>query len=123
MPVELPIDPSIPFQTFSTTLDGIQFGFEFFWNARADRDAGAWFFHLYTADDELIRASIKVSLGTLLGGRCADARMPNGVFKAIDLSDTDGLHAREAKLDDLGTSDNGGRVVIYFFTIAELGAL
>lgn len=123
MPVELPVEPSIPFQTFSTTLDGVQYGFDFKWVARADRDAGAWFFDIYTVDEEIIRAGVKVVLGTLLGGRCADARFPNGAFKAVDLSDTDGLHGREATLDDLGTSDNGGRVVIYFFTIAELAAL
>jgi len=110
MPVELPFEPTIPFQTFGTTLDGTQYVINVRWNDRAQ----AWFFDLLTEGEEMIRAGIRIVLGTVLGGRSADDRMPAGMLKAVDLTET----GTEATLDDLGV-----RVVVYFFTLEELAAL
>ncbi len=120
MAVELPLEPTTPNYRVGTALNGEQFIFDVRWNSRADRDpvtgedVGAWFFDLRTEGEVMIRAGIKIVLGTLLGGRCTDDRFPNGLFRAIDLTDTD----TEAKLDDLGV-----RVVVYFFTTEEYAAL
>lgn len=108
MPIALPFVPSVPSYRVSTVLDEVEYILDVRWNARD----GAWYFDLYDADEDLIRAGIKVVLGTLLGRRCADLRFPGGAIIADDTS-RDG---REATLDDIGT-----RVVVMYFDADELG--
>lgn len=113
MAVEIPFAPGVPRQRFSTVLDGIEYIFDAYWNGRAH----AWFFDLYDAEEDLIRAGIKIVLGALLGRRTADARFPAGAFIADDLS----REGRDATLNDLGTRDDGARVVVMYFSPADLG--
>ncbi len=108
--VVLPFAPSLPNQRFGTTLDDVQYLFDVRWN---ERDA-AWYFDLLAEDETPIRHGIKIVLGAALGGRVAAAAFPRGVLMAAD---TTGAGV-EPGLDDLGT-----RVVVYFFTLAELDAL
>lgn len=106
MPQQIPFAPSIPLQRFATTLGEVQFVFDANWNARDE----AWYFDLRTEDGEMIRAGVKIVLGTFLG-RTADSRAPDGFLIASDLAGT----GQDAGLDDLGT-----RVAVYFYSRDEL---
>lgn len=110
MPQIIPVQPSVPFQTFGTVLDGIQYVLNFRWNGRA----GAWYMDVLDEDEDPIRQGIAVVLGAALGRRCVDPRYPPGVIYAVDTSGT----GRDAGIDDLGS-----RVLLYFFTFAEVKAL
>lgn len=107
MPAMLPLTGSIPDYRVGTTLDGVAYILDVRWNYRDE----AWYFDLLTADEEVIRAGIKITLGAFLGARSADARMPPGYLIASDLSNSN----RDATLDDLGT-----RVVVHYFAAAEI---
>lgn len=110
MPQQIPLIPSEPFYSFTTTLDGTDYQFDVRWNARD----GAWYFDLLTVEDEMIRAGNKIVLGASPGGLSADAEFPAGLFLVLDTSG-DG---RDATFDDMGT-----RVLMYFYTDAEINAL
>lgn len=116
MPLAIPLVASVPSYRFSTTLDSFGDGSEIVpqtyvidvhWNARDE----AWYMDLLASDETPIRHGLKIVLGALIGGRCVDERFPAGCFMAVDLSG----EGREATLDDIGT-----RVVLYFYTAAEL---
>lgn len=110
MPVQLPFVPSEPNYQFATVLDGVPYIIGVRWNAR---DA-AWYMDLFAADASPICHGIKIVLGALLGRRTMDPRYPGGTLTAVDLSGKDA----DATLDDLGV-----RVVVYFYTFAELVGL
>lgn len=110
MPQTLPLTPSRPHYTFSTTLAGTDYVFTARWNARAE----TWYLDLFDVDENPIRQSMAVVLGAPLGARSAHPDFPAGAFVASDLSG----EQREAKLDDLGD-----RVQVYFYTPEELAAL
>lgn len=105
---QLPLIPSEPNYRFGTALNGKQVIIDVRWNGRDE----AWYLDLLTEDEEPIRTGMKVVLGTILGGRSANADFPVGVFVASDLSG----EGREATLDDLGV-----RVLVHFMTPEELG--
>lgn len=106
----VPFEPSIPSYRFSTTLIGKTYTIDVHWNARDD----AWYFDLLDSAGAPIVHGIKIVLGALLGGRCADERFPLGRFMACDTTDS----GTEAKFDDLGT-----RVLVYFFSFDEIDGL
>lgn len=110
MPARIPVQPSIPFQTFGAALGGVQFNFAFNWNG-VD---GAWFMDVLDEQKNPIRIGVKVVLGCLLGQRCTDPAWPLGIFQAIDTSAPIGQGV-DAGLDDIGT-----RVIVLFFTAAEV---
>ena len=110
MPVLVPFEPSTPSYRVGCTLGSLPYLFDVRWNAR---DA-AWYFDLLDADENPIYSGIKVVLGTGLGRVCTDPRFPSGTFQAIDLAGT----SRDAGIDDLGA-----RVVVYYYSAAELAAL
>ena len=110
MPNVLPFEPSVPDYRFNTTLDDIVYILDVRWNARV----GAWFFDLLDEEENMIRAGIKIVLGTLLGLRSAHADFPTGKFIAIDLANT-GL--------DAGFDDLGDRVNVYYYTAEEVDEL
>jgi hypothetical protein len=107
MPVQLPLDSLDPKYRVGITLNDVPYILDVRWN---DRD-GAWYFDMLDIDDDPIRMGIKIVLGTALGWRSTDPRFPNGGIFAEDLSG----EGRDATIDDLGT-----RVMVYYYTVAEL---
>ena len=107
MPIQIPLIPEEFFYRVSTVLDERDYIFDVRWNAR---DSG-WYFDLYDADGDLIRAGIKIMMSAFLGARSADPRYPAGTFIASDLSN----EGRDATYLDLGV-----RVVVLFYTVEEL---
>lgn len=110
MPVAIPIVPSEPNQDFSVTLDEVQYGFEFRWNAR---DA-SWYMAIFTEQQELL-ARVRVVIGTSLARRKPDERLPPGSLVAVDT--TAPAAGVDAGLDDFGT-----RVQVWYYTREELAA-
>jgi hypothetical protein len=112
---QLPFQPSIPFQNFSTTIDGTNY---LRWNARDKKvdplgniiTQGAWYFDLLDETSSPILTGIKILLGVAMGRRCEDPRWPLGVFMAQDMLNS-GI---DAGLDDLGT-----RIIVYFYPLAQ----
>ncbi len=94
---------------FDTVLAGATFTIRQRWNTR---DA-AWYLDLYDVNRDPIFQGIKVVIGTGLGRRVADPRMP-GVFVAADLETVTAGVSRDATFDDLGT-----RVRVYFYPFSE----
>jgi hypothetical protein len=107
MSVTVPLRSDLPFYRFQVELDEVTYGLAFRWNY----EAGAWFLTLYTSEDEVILAGVKVVVDWPVGSRSADPRMPPG---ALQFLDTTG--ARQ----DPGEEDLGSRVVLLYFTEAEL---
>lgn len=102
----LPLFPGEPNYRVSTSLAGKQYLLDVRWNGRDE----AWYLDISTEDGEPLRRGIKVVLGALLGGRAVDDRLPQGVFQAVDLTNS----GRDAGLDDLGD-----RVQIYFYPFED----
>lgn len=109
MPVEIPFEPTTPNYRMGVVLGGTQYIFDVRWNQRDQ----AWFFDLLAEDEDPIVSGVKIVLGTILGGRCADERMPDGIMQAEDTTGT----GTEARIDDIGT-----RVIVMFWTWAEMAA-
>lgn len=107
MPVNLPLLVDTPYFDVEAQLDGVLYAFTFRWNARD----GQWTFDLADSDRDPIASGIAVVVDFPLARRCADARMPPGAFFAVD---TTGGQV------DPGETDLGRRVVIVYFTGAEL---
>ena len=95
--------------SFEVELDGSTFLFVFYWSERE----AAWYFDLQTAEAEQILSSRKVVLDTPLLARHRSKRaLPAGELFAVDSSD----EGKRPGFEDLGT-----RVVLHYFTAAELG--
>lgn len=109
MPYRLPLVPSVPSYRVGTTIEDVQYVLDVRWNARAE----AWYIDILDEDETPLRMGMKVVLGAILGGRSALATMPRGMFTAYDTSGNE----QDATLDDLGT-----RVVVYYYTEAEVAA-
>ena len=107
MPVQLPLDSVDPFYRVGITLNDTPYLFDVHWNGRD----GAWYFDLLDVTEDPIRCGIKIVLGIPLGFRSTDPRFPPGALYAEDLSG----QGTDATIDDLGS-----RVVVYYYTIAEL---
>lgn len=116
---QLPFQPSIPFQNFSTTIAGVNYFINARWNARDQKidpttgaviTAGAWYFDFLDDTQSPILSSIKIVLGTAMGRRCTDPRFPLGFFVAADLLNS-GI---DAGLDDLGT-----RICVYYYPLQQ----
>lgn len=122
MPAQIPFQPSIPFANFTVSLSGIQYVIDQAWNPRDQAlDAngvptsdGAWYFDVSDEQGNPIRVGIKIVLGAILAQKTVDPRWPFGVFIAQDTSG----QGKEAGLDDIGT-----RVVVWFYTAAEIAQI
>lgn len=108
MPVAIPLDATDPFYRVGVTLEDIPYILDVRWNGRD----GAWYFDLLDVAEDPVRCGIKIVLGAFLGIRSRDPRMFPGTLVAEDTSG----ESRDATIDDLGT-----RVVVYYYTAAELG--
>lgn len=109
MPLDLPIVQEGPHFRFVTELDGVAYSFEFRWNDREE----AWFVTVGDGEGTPIAASVRVVVNWPLLARFADPRLPTGVLLALDTEARD----REAGYEDLGR-----RVLVTYFSAAELAA-
>jgi len=108
--VVLPFIPSVPFYTFTTTIEDEPYSFKVRWNSRDE----AWYFDVSTDDGEVLRQGVKVVLGTYLGRACTEKFFELGVLWAIDTTS----QAKEATFDDIGT-----RVEVRYYSAVEVQAL
>lgn len=114
MPLQLPVLTSVPWHRVNTTINGYPVIFEFTWNARDNAlglTTGAWYFDLMEQDETPIVNGVKIVLGTPLGRRSTHQLFRNGVLFAFDTS-------RQQK--DAGFDDLGARVVLRYYTGAEV---
>ena len=109
MATQLPFIPNEFQYRVNTVVEGTEFIFDMRWNGRDS----AWYMDLLDIEGDIIRAGMKIVLGSAIGIRSADARFPDGFFSASDLSNS----GVDAGFDDLGV-----RVVVFFFTFEELEA-
>jgi hypothetical protein len=107
MAVTLPLVVDTPYFEVEAQLDGVLYAFEFRWNARV----GQWFLNLADAVRDPIVSGVAVVVDWPLMRRSADPRMPPGALFAVDTTDTQ---------TDPGLSDLGRRVMLVYFTAAEL---
>lgn len=106
MPVLLPLIPSEPFYSFTTTLAEVEYLIGVRWNTRE----ASWYYDISTVEGEVLRAGNKFLLGSFAPNRAASADMPQGLFV---VEDTSGENT-DATFEDLGV-----RVICYFYTYEE----
>ena len=106
MPALLPLIPSEPFYSFTTTLADREYLIDVRWNTRE----ASWYYDISTVEGEVLRAGNKFLIGSLSTLRSANADMPQGVFL---VQDTSGENT-DATFEDLGV-----RVIVYFYTFEE----
>ncbi len=97
----LPFVPSIPFNRFSTAVEGVVYVFDVRWNSRAEQ----WAMDISEEDGTPIIKGGIIALGACIGRASTHPLLMGGVFVARDTSRTN----VEATLDDLGT-----RVQVYY---------
>jgi hypothetical protein len=110
MPLQLPLVPAIPNYRVGTTLDGEPYVLDVRWNGRA----AAWYLDILDVDETPIEQGIKLVLGAALGSRTLNPARLRGLLRVSDLTGA----GREATFDDMGE-----RVIVYYYTPAELEAL
>jgi hypothetical protein len=93
MTSEIPVDPTIDHQTFEVTLDEIPFKFEVRWSAREE----SYYLDLYSETGTLLRAGMKLMLGTAIGGTARGPGMPPGLLHLRETSGS-GLDAGHGEL-------------------------
>jgi hypothetical protein len=103
----IPVTSSAPLYEQRTTLDGQDYIFTFYYNARDF----SWYFDIADQDGEAISAGVRVVVDWDLLKRVVDARRPPGLLVANDLSGA-GL--------DPGADDFGSRVELLYFEAAEV---
>lgn len=107
MAQELPFDSISSNYSVGTVLDGDDFIFNVHWNAR---DA-AWYMDILNPDEDVLYAGVKIVLGAFLGFRSIHEDMPDGVFYAIDTSQSN---------VDAGYDDLGARIKVLFLTNSDV---
>ena len=107
MSVTLPTLVDTPSFEVECQLDGVLYVFAFRWNGRAEQ----WVFDLADATRDPIVSGIAVVVDFPLARRGADPRLPPGALFAVDTTNTQ---------TDPGLVDLGRRVVLVYFTAAEL---
>lgn len=106
MPLELPLNAEVPVDVFSVVLDGQLYRFRAMWNARAER----WTLEIQTsAGAPLVSAELVQADAPIFA--LARADLPPGRFLTVDRSGS----GRAPGRDELGQ-----RVVLLYFTAAEL---
>lgn len=114
MAVIIPIAQSVYFQTFTTTLDSVQYNFRVRWNSK---DA-AWYFDVAEADNTPIATGVKIVLGCYLGRTTNHTLFRDGVFVAVDTAPGLAGEAKDAGIDDLGA-----RVLLMRLELVEVLSL
>ena len=115
MPVEIiPTLEQTPFFTQRTKLDGRDYILSFKYSDRENR----WYVDISDQDGELIVASVKLTLGTLLLGCVVDPRRPPGELMVIHYPT---YEPGGSPPEDPGFEDFGRDTLLTYFDAAELG--
>lgn len=110
MSVTIPLRSDLPHYTFQVELDSASYEFEVRWNEAA----AGWIMSIFTSDAQPLITGLRLVVDWSLAGRYADARLPPGKLIALD---TSGAHA------DPTRNDLGSRVILLYFSEAEVAAL
>ena len=92
------------------TIEDTQYLLDIRWNQREEK----WYMDIYTEDETSIRYGIPLVLGAILGRTVNDPVFPPGKFIISDLSNA----GVDATFEDMGD-----RVLVYYFSEAEVAAL
>ena len=109
MPQILPLEPSVAFYQFGTTLDQLPCIIDARWNSRDN----AWYLDFFDTEEIPIAFGVKAILGVHLGRRLTHEIFRQGVLVAADLSGK-GI---DATYDDIGQ-----RVELRYYTNFEVMA-
>jgi hypothetical protein len=112
----IPTSTELAFYRQTTSLDGQDYILRLRFNSRL----GLWTFNLSDINDDPIIEGFTVVTETNLLAGVADARVPPGFLVARDFSAPD--DAAKIKSVDPGLTDLGSRVVLLYFTTAEVEA-
>ena len=107
MSVTIPLRSDLPHYSFQAELDGASYGFELRWNATAE----GWFLTLSDGTGNVLLSSLRLVTDWPLGKRYKDSRLPPGSLMAYDTT---------GQSEAPGRDDLGSRVVLSYFTAAEL---
>lgn len=110
MAITLPTRTDAARYDFVISLAGTNYKFLFDWNERDQ----AWFMTISTEAGEVIWAGQRVVINVGLGNHLADARLPVGLLRAEDTTNS-GL--------DPGFADLGDRVKLRFYSVDELNEI
>lgn len=108
MAVLIPLRNDVPFYSLQIELDSATYGIELRWNGQSS----AWFLTVLNADGAVVLSSMKLVINWPMGRKIPDVGMPPGALIAVDSSNKD----LDATRDDLGS-----RVLLYYYTAADLG--
>jgi len=89
-PVEIPVDPKIPDQSFWVNLDGERYYMKFYWNTRDEQ----WYFSILQTPDDSIKTCVPILPGWSPFRQFTDDRLPPGNFVVVDSSGKDVLPTR-----------------------------
>jgi len=82
--VEIPIDPTIPFQSITIPLSGSSYKLSFKYNTRLD----TWFMDILSSNGSQLLSGCKLCLGVLISESHTIEGLPPGVFVLVDSKDT-----------------------------------
>lgn len=121
MSLRIPTSTTFPLYSQTTTLDGVDYVLRFLWNQRE----GSWFFSLLDADEDPIVEGLKVVVNLPLLRLVTDERKPPGVLLAVDTTapEVDRAAGEKVLALDPGLEDLGERVLLLYFSEAELASL
>lgn len=102
MAITLPLRNDLMHYSFECRLDNNSYGFEFWWNERAQ----IWFMSVFASDGTPIATGLRMIVGFPLMSRCRKEERPPGVLLAVD---TAGRH------EEPGVSDLGARVQLIYY--------
>ncbi len=121
MSLRIPTSTTLSDYRQTTSLDGRDYIFRFLFNQRE----GTWFFSLADEEDAPIVEGVKVIVQLPLLRLVTDARRPPGILLALDTQapETDFSAAQKTTARDPGLFELGERVLLLYFTEAELVTL
>ncbi len=121
MSLRIPTSTELSIYRQTTSLDGQDFIFRFLFNQRE----AEWFFSLADGNDDAIVEGVKVIVQLPLLRLVTDPRQPPGIILALDtqatVTDFSALMKTTAR--DPGLFELGERVILLYFTEAELESL
>ncbi len=105
----MPIDPSLAHQRFEVTLDEIAFQLEVRWSAREE----CYYLNILNEGGTVLRAGLKLVIGSALGGTARGPGMPPGLLHVVDTSG----ETADAGYKELGVES---RVQLWYTDWADL---
>lgn len=121
MSVQIPTSTTLSDYRQTTTLDGRDYILRFLFNQRE----ATWFLSVFDEQEDPIVEGVKIVANWPLLRLVQDARAPAGVLFAFDTTAPDAVIAAGEKTlaEDPGLGDLGERVILTYFTRAEIDAL